>query len=94
MVFPFLIQLLSFAFCVANLLSLFFLKGLEILLIFNWLLNYLHIKVFELLLSFKEQVPSGAPGWHSRVLSEATTREMMMVRRQDNLILEEESPGS
>lgn len=51
--FPFLIQLQA----LLSVQQISFLKDLEILLIFNSLLNYLHLKVFHLLLSFEEQVP-------------------------------------
>lgn len=92
MVFPFLILLSSFTFWAANLF--FFLKHLEILLIFNWLLNYLHTKVFNLFLSFKEQVPSGAPSCHSTVLSLEHIRQMIQDGNQPIPILEAESPGN
>lgn len=62
-------QLSSFALCSKSPFFFFFLKDLEILLIFNWLLNCLCIKVFKLLLSLNEQVPSDASVWHSKVSS-------------------------
>lgn len=90
MAFPFLIQLQA----LLSVQQISFLKDLEILLIFNSLLNYLHLKVFHLLLSFEEQVPRWAPSWHAKVLSSEHIGEIITDGSQAIPILEAESPGN